>query len=327
MTEEHAIRIVPISEMEKAADLEPLWGNWIFRNCVVLQAGEPGIKKTTYNYSFAKAIVDNEPFLEVKPTESGMTILMLDWESSDSLIKSRMRSMGYPKHCDHFLLYNDPRFTLQDIEGYVEKLGIRPDIIFVDPIRYAFAMRDENDNAEASRQAKFLRGIATKYHCAVIIVHHSSKAEMSGWKKASGASARTSLSDISMNFDGLGEGYDSSIFRLSIPKNRLIDDHFIAFIEGKSYEGYKGFKIVEPPLGYTISGDYEPSLRQYNSQQWVELMLNPYAPKSAQQIHQELGEHMTIQAVYNHLSHLLTLGKAERTSYGKYIKNSHGLVK
>jgi len=318
------ISIDTIDKVESAADLQPLWGNWIFRDSVILQAGEPGISKTTFNYSLCKAIVDNQHFLEVKPTEPHLRVLMLDWESSPSLIKSRMRAMGYPKNFENFFVYCDPHFTMYELEPYIESLGIRPDIIIVDPLRYAFGMRDENDNAEASRQAKFLRQVSMKYSCAVIVVHHSSKGELSGWKKASGASARTSLADIAMNFDTLDEEVmtnqttkdSKDIFILSIPKNRLIDDKFTAFIKKND----KKFEIVSPPAGYNPNGDYNPSLREYSSQQKVAKALNFYLPQSPNQIHQSLGgdKSMSIRTVYNTLSHLMALGQAERIEYGKY---------
>jgi len=323
------ISIEPIDRVESAADLQPLWGNWIFRDSVILQAGEPGISKTTFNYSLAKAIVDNREFLEVKPTEPHLRVLMLDWESSPSLIKSRMRSMGYPKNCENFFVYHDPRFTLYELEPYIESLNIRPDVIFIDPLRYAFGMRDENDNAEASRQAKFLRTISTKHQCAVIVVHHSSKGELEGWKKASGASARTSLADIAMNFDTLDSETltakdTKDIFILSIPKNRLIDDKFTAFIR----KDEKRFEIVGPPPGYNPNGDYSPSLRQYSTQRRVAKALNLYLPQSPHQIHQLLGGDpvVSIRTIYNTLNHLMALGQAERVEYGKYrlsLRSNH----
>jgi predicted ATP-dependent serine protease len=315
-TEESKIRICSIDKMEEADDLQPLWGNWIFRNSVILQAGEPGISKTTFNYALAKAVVDNKPFLGIKPTEEGLTILMLDWESSDALIKSRMRSMEYPDCCERFLVYNDPNFNIKDIEPVICNLDRKPDIIFIDPLRYAFGMEDENSNSEGSKQSKYLRQVADKHNCAVIQVHHSGKGEMAGWKKAVGASSRVSLADINMNFDCIGDGTDRSRFILSIPKNRLIDDKFVVFI----LKDNKEFKIIDPPAGYDYNG--EPSLRQYGMQQWVELVLNPNYAKTPMQIHQELGGNNTcpLQSIYNLLSNLLTLGKARKVGHAKYVK-------
>ena len=310
--------IVPINYVESAPDLEPLWGNWIFRDSVVIQAGEPGISKTTFNYSLAKAIVDNKEFLGVKPTAPNLKVLYLDWESSDSLIKSRMRVMGYPENVDSFYKCNENEATLAQVEQYIKDTKFKFDILFIDPIRMAFAMRDENDNAEASRQAKYLRKLASRYKCAVIAVHHSSKSEQLGTRKASGAYARTSLADITMNFELLGEGWPTNIFKLYIPKNRLIDDRFELFIQ-KEDEGRK-FKVVPPPLGYSMNKEYEDATALYTSQAKILGILSSYVSKSPKDILGELGNAISRRQVHYNLNILMALGLVCCPTYGEYRK-------
>ena len=329
MTEESKdIHIYCIDEAEEAPDLEPIWGNWIFRESVILQAGEPGISKTTFNYSFAKAIVDNKPFLGVAPIEPDLCVFIIDWESSRMLIKSRMRAMGYPTNVKQLRFYNDPNFTIYDIVKAMSIQCVKPDIIFIDPIRYAFNMKDENDNAEASRQAKYLRQVATEFHCAIVIVHHSSKAEMSGWKKASGASSRTALADICMNFDGLGDNNKGEpiypdLFKLTIPKNRMMDDHFKVFV--RKDDNGRTFTICDPPKGYQDT-EYDPATKRYTVQQAVRAILSPVKSKSPSEIQAELeamGHECSRQSIHKALNHLVTLSIAEQPDYGKYIKNQH----
>jgi len=319
------IVIHTIDEVENAPDLEPLWGNWIFRNSVILQAGEPGISKTTFNYAFTKAVVDDLPFLGVEPTEADLCVFIIDFESSEALMKSRMRSMGgMPKNTHRFRYYNDPENTIFDLIDAVKEQKVEPDIIIVDPIRYAFNMRDENDNAEASKQAKYLRQVATDLHCAIIIVHHSAKNEATGWKKASGASSRTALADICMNFDGLGDNVKGEpiypdMFKLTIPKNRMMDDHFKLFIRKED----KTFTVCDPPKGYT-EGEYDPATARYTVQQMVKGILNLHVAKSPVQILAELGNCCTRQALYKALGHLISLGEADHNGYGEYLRtNQH----
>lgn len=308
--------------MESAPDLQPLWGNWIFRDSVVIQAGDPGISKTTFNYSLAKAIVDDEEFLGVRPIVPNLKVLYLDWESSDSLIKSRMRVMGYPKNVESFYKCNENEATLSEIEGYIKELNWQFDILFIDPIRMAFTMRDENDNAEASRQAKYFRKLSSRYKCAVIAVHHSSKADMAGTRKASGAFARTSLADITMNFENLGEGWPTDIFKLYIPKNRLIDDHFELFIQ-KEDEGRK-FKVVPPPLGYSSgSKEYEDATQLFNAQQKIFSVLNPFKAKSPADILDDIGHCVERKQIHRHLNTLMALGKIYSPSHGKYLHTNN----
>lgn len=307
--------------MESAPDLQPLWGNWLFRDSVVIQAGDPGISKTTFNYSLAKAIVDDKEFLGVRPNMPGLKVLYLDWESSDSLIKSRMRVMGYPENVDCFYKCNENEATLSDIEEYIKDLDWKFDILFIDPIRMAFSMRDENDNAEASRQAKYFRKLSSRYKCAVVAVHHSSKADMTGTRKASGAFARTSLADITMNFENLGEGWPTDIFKLYIPKNRLIDDHFELFIQ-KEDEGRK-FKVVLPPLGYSSSKEYEDATELFNAQQKIFHVLNPFKAKSPADILDEIGHCIERKQCHRHLNTLMALGKIYSPSRGQYMHTNN----
>ena len=313
---EREVRICSVNEMKNAPDLQPLWGNWIFRNSVILQAGVPGLRKTTFNYAFSRHIADDEAFLGIEPVEKGYTIFIFDPESHDSLIKARMRGIGWPKDDSRLMICNDSSIKLPQLEPYIERQGIKPDIIFVDPIRVAFGTRDENDNAEAAKKATYLRNLAFKYHCAVFAVHHSSKADVSGTNKGAGAGALVALADISLNFDALGEGWPKNIFKMSMPKNRFIDDDFLVFIKAES----KTFVVVKPPEGY-LDGEHEGATVRYTIQQRIAQLLNPHVPESPQSIFEKLGSNCSKQAIHLALDNLLALGTAENPSFGKYFKN------
>jgi len=309
-----------VNKVQDAPDLDPLWGNWLFRGSVVIQAGEPGISKTTFNYTLAKALVDGEKFLGVKPVKPTLQVLYIDWESSKSLIKSRMRMIGYPKNCDNFVITNDPEVQFIDVDRAIDSVAhiLKPDVIFADPLRLAFNMRDENDNAEASRQAKYFRELAKRRNCAVVVVHHSSKAELSGTKKASGGYARTGLADIVWNFERLPEDFDQSIFKFSIPKNREIDDQFTIFV--KKDGGV--FVDVQPPSGYTTAA-YESSIKHYTCQQRIQEMLGMGLTLKTAQILKALNGEFSEISVKKALGSLVQLGIAMRTARGEYCLDSH----
>ena len=323
MTEESTkreVRICSVNDMKEAADLEPLWGNWVYRNSVILQAGTPGIRKTTFNFALAKHIAEDAKFLGIAPVEKGYNIFYFDPESHDSLIKARMSGIGWPNDRERFYVCNDSSITLPELEPYLEAIGYKPDIIFVDPIRVAFRSRDENDNAEGSKKATYLRNLARKYNCAVFAVHHSSKADVTGINKASGAGALSALADICMNFDGLGENSKGkplypTIFKLSIPKNRLIDDEFFEFIKAES----KTFIITEPPDGY-MEGEYEGATKRYTIQERVVQLFGIKNDWSPQELLESLDNCCTRQAIYKVLDNLITLGQAQKDGYGKYLK-------
>lgn len=275
MAETTTIKFWTIDEAENAPDLQPIWGNWFFRDCAVFEVGEPGIAKTTVNFGFCKAIVDNKPFLGVKSTVKDPVVLYMEFEASKSLIKLRMRAMGgYPTNSNRFIVYTrDEEFhTIAQIEEALFTLGVKPDIIFVDPIRLAFVMRDENDNAEATKHMKVVKGIARKYNCCIVLVHHSSKAELTGTRKGSGAYTWSALSDVNMNldrlYDGDGKEIDRDLFALTIPKNRMIDDDFCVCVR-KVHES-RGFEVVNFPIGAKFSVDGQgTALERYTIQRMI----------------------------------------------------------
>jgi len=310
-----------VDKVKDAPDLKPLWGNWLFRGSVVIQAGEPGISKTTFNYTLAKSLVDGTEFLGVKPVEKTLQLLYIDWESSKSLIKSRMRMLGYPKNYRNFVITNEPELQLLDVDRAIDTVEelVKPDVIFIDPLRMAFKMRDENDNAEASRQARYFREIAKRRECTLIVVHHSSKAELSGTKKASGAYARTGLADIVWDFERLGEDYDPTIFKFTIPKNRLIDDLFCVFV--KKVEG--AFEVVDPPVGYSTTGEYIAGTRSFTCQEKIEEMLNTGLRVSVKDVRRALRKDYSEVTIWKAFSSLVNLGKANKIGKGIYCKNSY----
>lgn len=306
-----------IDETESAADLEPIWGNWIFKHTIIEEVGEPGISKTTFNYSFASSLLNSQPFLGVNGLHPELHhILYIDLESDDTLIKARRHLLDM-KDNPRFIKCNLPNITLRELEPYVDRLIIsKPiSIMFVDPLRSAFNTRDENDNAEASQQMKYLRYLCQKWDCAIILVHHSSKAELSGTKKGSGAYARVALADICWNFEKLGDDYPPELFKFNIPKSRLIQDDLCLCI--KREEGK--FGIVEFPLGYSVR---ESGIRIYSLQQAVDVIMNDGKERGAieilDQVNVATGKGYSRQALYKAFTALIQLGFLTRTKYGNY---------
>lgn len=322
------IKFLSIDEVETAPDLEPIWGNWFFRDAVILEVGEPGISKTTFNFGLSKALVDNKPFLGVKAAIQNPIILYLEFEASQSLVKSRMKAMGgYPKNKDHFKLYlrEDEFHTISQIDKAIGTSGINPDIVFVDPIRLAFVMQNENDNAEGTRHIKVIKGIARKYRCCVVLVHHSSKAEMTGTRKGSGAYVWSALSDVNMNFDRLydkeGAEIDRDLFAFSIPKNRMIDDDFCVCIK-KVHDG-RSFSVVNFPQGVRIGADgYGTALERYSIQQLImeEIIgVNELEYKDIAAAVRRVGgkENATDTAIHKAITNCLNIGTLTYQEKGK----------
>lgn len=307
-----------IDSTESAPDLEPIWGNWIFAGTIVEQVGEPGISKTTFNYAFASALLNSQPFLGVNGTHPNLAyILYIDLESDNTLIKARRHLLGLERN-PRFLKCNVPNVTLRELEPYIDLLiKDKPiSIIFIDPLRSAFTTHNENDNAEASQQMKYLRYLAQKWGCAIVLVHHSSKAELTGTRKGSGAYARSALADICWNFEKLGEDFPNDLFKFYIPKSRQIQDDLCICIhkEGGS------FAEVEFPVGYTVR---ESGTRIYSLQQAIDVIMQDGTERSPhdmlEQVNIATGKEYTRQALFKALTALIQLGVIKRAKYGRYV--------
>lgn len=306
-----------LASTKSAPNLEPIWGNWLFKGNVIEEVGEPGISKTTFNYAFTSALLNRQPFLGVNGVHPNIQrILYLDLESSDSLIKSRIAMLDIPDN-PNFLKCNVPNVNLRELEPYISKLvQDKPiSIIFVDPLRMAFPTKDENDNAEASQQMKYLRYLTEIWHCSIILAHHSSKAELSGTRKGSGAYARTSLADIVWNFENLGENYPPELFKFYIAKNRYIQDDFCVCV--KKEEG--NFQLVEFPIGYAVQ---TAGTRIYSLQQAIDVIMQDSKKRSPQemlQILETMNMKPTRTTLYKALTALIQLGVIRKADYGEYI--------
>lgn len=308
----------PVDNTESAPNLEPIWGNWLFKNTIIEEVGEPGISKTTFNYSFASALLNDRPFLNVNGLHPKLAyILYIDLESDDTLIKARRHLLGLEDN-PRFLKCNQPNVTLYELEPYISELiKDKPiSIVFIDPLRSAFNTRDENDNAEASQQMKYLRYLTQKWHCAIILVHHSSKAEMVGTRKGSGAYARIALADIAWNFEKLGEEFSGDIFKFYIPKSRQIQDDFCICIKKEG----GNFEEIEFPAGYIAK---ESGTRIYSLQQAIDVIMQDKHKRRPQEILEQVnlatGKDYNRSSLFKALTALIQLGVIKRAEYGQYV--------
>lgn len=276
------------------------------------------VHNTTFNYTLIDSLIHKRPFLDIDGCKEikGIRVLYLDLESSDSLIKSR-RAMLDLEDSDQFLKCNLPNVVLPELEHYIDRFikDTGPlHIIFVDPLRMAFNTRDENDNAEASKQMKILRYWCEKFNCSVVIVHHSSKADMSGTRKGSGAYARTSLADIVWNFEQLGEGYSRDLFKFYIPKNRCVDDDLVMCIRKDA----GSFKRVDFPMGYQFFGNNGTQV--YNLQKRIQYLMEDSTKRSPNQMIKELGIDSKSDATfYRAMGALLQLNIIKKVARAEYV--------
>lgn len=239
----------PIDKVRREAPpLEPLWGYFLFKKAITSIVGDPGVCKTTWGYGLAKELCLGQVFLDIG-AEEVVNALYMDFESADSLVASRANLVIGDTQIPNLYIYNVVDYYLPQIAKVAIDFCKEHDInlIFVDNQSMAFSTRDENDNAEAIKQMRFLRTFTVACNAACISFHHTSKANLTGTRKGTGAFARARLADVCINLDVPVED-EPNIVRLETVKNRLVDEKVLWYF--KKEEGK--FTFTEPPLG--VSG-------------------------------------------------------------------------
>ena len=228
-----------------APPILPLWGYFLFKKAITSVVGDPGVCKTSWGYGLTAALCLGTTFLEV-PAEEPVNSLYMDFESADALVKSRANLIIGDVDIPNFFIYNLSDYYLPQVAKITLDFctANKVNLILVDNQSMAFNTRDENDNAEAIRQMRFLRSFAVACNAAVISFHHTSKANLSGTRKGSGAYARARLADVCINLEAPSEEYPDTI-KLEVSKNRFVDEKVLWYF--KKEEGK--FIFTGPPLG------------------------------------------------------------------------------
>ena len=149
---------------------------------MVILAGEPGVGKSVLSYTLALAVgAGGLPFLG-RATSAG-PVMYFDEENSlpdvKQYIRWAWRGLGGPDAArvkvgiEHFSL------AVQGARRYeymVERAGaVKPALIIIDTVTPACHIKDENDNAEASRAIAALRRVRTVAgpDCTMLLLKHA----------------------------------------------------------------------------------------------------------------------------------------------------------
>lgn len=312
-----------IDVVRKAPVATTYWGNWLVKDTIILASGYGGISKTTFFFSLILSLMDEGQFLGVEG-QSNIKVLYCDFESSDSLEKSRMKLLGrLEKNHPNFHRVNQPPDNFKQvrnwIEFYIAQEGY-PDLLFLDPLSLAFPeTQNENSNAEATRQSKILRQAREKWCTTIVGISHSSKIDLYGAGHNRGASARAFLADIAWNFHKLGDNFPESQFALHIPKNRWLHDEFFQCIEKQEGE----FAPITTPAGLTLYGQGE-GLNTYQLQLKIQELMRDGTAREVRTIMSELGFDLdsiteSVRVMfYRALTPLVQLDKLDRVARGWY---------
>jgi hypothetical protein len=282
-----------VDESKNANVPHSYWGNWIVKNTIILQSGVGGVSKTSLNYSLFMSLQRNGEFLDVVG-EKTLKVLYFDYEGSLPINKGRLGLLGEDQYDHPYFFVCTLGITLDKMVPYVDKFieeRWKPDIIVLDPFSLAFKTENENDNAEATEKMKYVRDLMKRWDTTIILVHHSSKADVWGVGNARGAGSQGNLADIVWEYHPLPKEFDDNLFVLRIPKNREFSDGFIQCIQ-KS-EGQ--FLPADFPVGFNKDTLKSTGIETYRMQQRIELIMRDGKEKSVEEIKEELSVRFNIE--------------------------------
>jgi archaellum biogenesis ATPase FlaH len=177
---------------------------------LVLLVGEASAGKTVFLYRLAEALAHGKEFLGHRPPRP-VRVLHLDVESPRSVERTLLATIR--PHSNWTILKVQPRHLLRALRT----LGRNFDVIIVDSLQVALPVRDENNNAEGSRQMLAFVDVARRSRAAVIVAHNSGEGNPKEKFKARGATARVDRADIVLNLDNAGRRKR----RLKVVKSRF----------------------------------------------------------------------------------------------------------
>ncbi len=300
----------------EAKPLQPLWGNFLYKKAITSVIGDPGAGKTTMAYELTGTLCKGEPYLDILADEQ-IKVLIMDFESADSLVASRATFIFDTFDLPNLWIYNSPNYYFPQVMELTGKFCIKNSInlIIVDNQTMAFATRDENDNAEAAKQMRMLRQFVNWTNCSMILFHHTSKANLVGTRKGTGAFARARLADICINMNLLYEN-DTDIVYLEMVKNRFsTEDKMLWYL--KKVDGK--FIRIDPPLGITIKSEVNTMI--YKAQvDILAILKNGVTPANGmkfQEIQKKMVERGYSETWADHgLRRLLQQNRVYRPLYG-----------
>jgi archaellum biogenesis ATPase FlaH len=210
----------------------------ISRNTMTLWTGPDGEGKTYLAQHMALAVANGSTFLDMPCQKS--PVLYVDLENPAYAVQERLRQISGGEDAVPSLrvwgIWNEHQPPQAGSELLLTIAKETKPLVIVDPFRY-FHNAEENDSTAMAGVMQYLRACAA-YGCAVVILHHPSKAEGSTGR---GSSAIRGACDLAF-LHSLDK--ESGLITLKVDKNRFGESRTITiradFEEGK-------FDITDSP--------------------------------------------------------------------------------
>lgn len=158
------------------------------RGYVTIVAGEPGVGKTWFMLSIARAIADGIKGLgdPINPYAPGH-VLIFAGETGVRMLIDRMNRLGTPEHLDRIQVISSHQMARMNVDVMLNTAvgrknieeaikSYRPDIVFVDTvISFMGDGKDESSQVDMSDSIRVLGVVANTYNTAVVLLHHFRK--------------------------------------------------------------------------------------------------------------------------------------------------------
>lgn len=175
-----------------------VWEPYIPDGSLCLLSAYMKVGKSTLAYAMATAVASGQPFLGYRTRQC--PVLMLAVEEHIREVAHRFESFGAhadSQASDNIFIHNtrlDPTVIVyRDLMDAVKELGAG--LIVVDTLASWWNVEDENDNAMVKRAVMPLLQVARDTGAAVLLIHHTGKADQGGGRAIRGASSLFALVD------------------------------------------------------------------------------------------------------------------------------------
>lgn len=182
---------------------------WICSGDVHILIGDPGLGKSWLTMGLATAIVDgHDTWLDQTVYRSGR-VLYVDEENPADIILNRFHKLGLSdKGADNIFFLHRPGIWLNKEPDVLidEAAEIEPDLIVLDALTALHSIEENNANAMRTLFKEAIIPLARDTGAAVVVIHHTTKAEDgSSFKRARGSGDISAVVDCAMDARGTGE--------------------------------------------------------------------------------------------------------------------------
>ena len=190
---------------------EPNWlvDGWICSGDVHILIGDPGLGKSFLTMGLSIALADGHGKWLDLPVRKQGRVMYVDEENPADIILTRFHKLGLSDRGAgniHFLhrpgiwLNKEPEVLLD------EAIEIEPDLIVLDALTALHSIEENNANAMRGLFKEAIIPLARDTGAAVIVIHHTTKAEDgSSFKRARGSGDISAVVDAALDARGTGE--------------------------------------------------------------------------------------------------------------------------